>query len=1088
MQLIKRLLIIVILITFFCQIFSSFGFCNENYHRFDTDLFGFKQEIVIAFDTGLDSAKYQPIDLRVDFKNPCWAVDENSHSIRVAYEIAGVLYELESQIYDLKKSDADHVSSCNIVFLIPNVADGREKYYVFYDSSETEKPEYTDRVLTDDSHYFYEPIPGQIIDFDYYEIKQDNEVIYAVIQKGEILGNPVAQNVAKFKLGSKEVQTYNVDQIAGFDIRYGVDATPGYYGTSCADSVEKKILIDGNLMVRFWVKCFSPDKKLLTENIYTYYYSPGDLKKIWVNIHHETYDTIKIEDPCVYDGTLCGIISIRSRSATIEKMNVGEILPEIHIYSENDIVESYEIPTNPSSSSKEIILNVEDDIDLGSKAWIGLYDPADGKLHGIILESNTGFSDDVDGVQVKTWVEQNIKLPGLEADTGNSFLTLNSYEKESGHDTILDRDIVLDYNVEFLNIEKNGLNIIDTEAEIFQKNVKTRPITKDEDHEEQIDEKRYTLTTFVHLAPAVPMGSLLSAALGRNIPYIYAEIYKDNNLKSSGSVSKIPLGAVDFDLEGKKLVEILKSFRGIFDWRDISLYKKIVFPDLEPGRYLVKIYRENPIFAQQHQYIGFSEVEIENSDKTTRVYCSIQGAIEVSLCDQENNFVENANIFLKQNEQIISTSTTNINGSAKIHAPLSKSEPYILEIIYQGFLIEEKEIRLKALNRFKAKTEIFSIKRHDLEINIVDKWDFTPEIELSPRLSSNNMVYPENIAIDKIDKGRYQINNLYPSEYTLRLGYKSYDIEKTISIDADLSLDLVFPAEYKTNIKIMDSYGNILSNTNVILSRNGRDEKQKTNQDGYATLIIPPGQYELKVENKNGAIAKQKIQIYGEKNVDIVTTQDSIVNNFILVLGIILLIFSIIYALWKKKINFCLKLIVISLIIMSIALPWWTVSGEKEGVSTQTNTHLYPSKIVTVTKTPEVIGGDVSQVPAEITMVLNLILIILLVSILLLFIGIYANNRFKKSSKIINLVVIVFILISVLIFIYTISQLTAVSVGSFIGKGILEITIPGISVSKNINCNWGPGIGFYFILISFIILLVNILKSFLKFKKRKTTI
>jgi hypothetical protein len=51
-------------------------------------------------------------------------------------------------------------------------------------------------------------------------------------------------------------------------------------------------------------------------------------------------------------------------------------------------------------------------------------------------------------------------------------------------------------------------------------------------------------------------------------------------------------------------------------------------------------------------------------------------------------------------------------------------------------------------------------------------------------------------------------------------------------------------------------------------------------------------------------------------------------------------------------------------------------------------------------------------------------------------------------------------------------MLTEVGVGSFMGDGSIDTSLPGISESKVLPCNWGPGVGFYLGLISLIILIV----------------
>ena len=60
------------------------------------------------------------------------------------------------------------------------------------------------------------------------------------------------------------------------------------------------------------------------------------------------------------------------------------------------------------------------------------------------------------------------------------------------------------------------------------------------------------------------------------------------------------------------------------------------------------------------------------------------------------------------------------------------------------------------------------------------------------------------------------------------------------------------------------------------------------------------------------------------------------------------------------------------------------------------------------------------------------------------------------------------------------SQLTEVGVGSFVGDNNLEINIPGLSESKVLPCNWGPGIGFYLCIIAAVILSISLFYNRLK--------
>jgi len=48
-----------------------------------------------------DEFIYQPVDVRIEFRNPCIAIDEKKHSIRVFYNGK----EIESQIHSMERID-----------------------------------------------------------------------------------------------------------------------------------------------------------------------------------------------------------------------------------------------------------------------------------------------------------------------------------------------------------------------------------------------------------------------------------------------------------------------------------------------------------------------------------------------------------------------------------------------------------------------------------------------------------------------------------------------------------------------------------------------------------------------------------------------------------------------------------------------------------------------------------------------------------------------------------------------------------------------------------------------------------------------
>jgi len=824
-------------------------------------------------------------------------------------------------------------------------------------------------------------------------------------------------------------------------------------------------------MVRIRIESASPKGDTKTDNIYTYYFSPTGTKRIFVNVNHEVIKTVNIEDPDILDGAYAGIITIKSRSNTIEKMNVGTLLPSIHVYDEDETINEYFVPQDPESVTKEIILSTEDDIDLGSKGWVSLDDPSTGKVHGLVMHSNVGLIEEEDGIQIKAYVKQNIKLPGIEGDTGSIFLGKNTFEKGGSHTTVLPQGFKINFDIGFISDEIGGYELIDSESEIIQTFIKSIPIQRENVTDEEEEEERYSLTTFVHFAPSAPMGSLLSAALGKNIPYIFAELYKESDFTSSGATGRLPVGAIDLDLEGKNLFQIIRTVIGMFDWGNASFFKKIKFSDLEPGTYVVKIYRENRLFGKDRKYIGFSIVELNKNEKV-RIFCRPQGSIKLTVKDQEKEGLENVRFTLNSGEVPISDSLSDKNGTTTLNAPCYPLKPYTLRVIYSGFLVEEKKITFGFRNSLIQLKESFSIEHYKLNLELKDTWGFAPAVEVKPTLTSSEMEDSINIPAEKTEDGKYLFLGLYPAKYTLSMGYKSFDVEKDVSIDKDNSLDILFPAEYALDLNIMNSYGDTLSDGEISVTRNKKTERTSVNKNGKEKISVPPGKYEITVYYEDEKIAQQDIDVRGNKEIDILTSQESILHTIIIYLGIILAIFSIIFMLWKKKIYTGFKLFVIALLIIALVSPWWILNGDDGTTSTTTRTLLFPPKIITLSSSSDVIGGDVSQVPSEVTMVLNLLFVLIAISCLIILITIFTKNKLRKTTTFLSILSIVLLIVTISIFFYVMSMLTEVGVGSFMGDGDLETNLPGISESKILPSSWGPGIGSSLGLMSVILLFV----------------
>jgi len=1042
-------------------------------HPTAIDTFPFKQALAIPLDTSQDGAKNQPIDLRVTFENPCWGTNETRNAVRVGFDDGSGLQEIDSQVYNLEHSDETHLKACSLVFLIPEEATGKEKYYVVYDSKETDPANYQTHVTLEDTHYFYEPIPGQTIDFDYYGIRQDGYVVYTVVQKGQLLGNPVAFSAIKFKPNSTAVETFNLDQLGDFDFRYGVSGEPDYVGTSHATDITKTVLAQGNLMVRVRLQATSPRGDIASDNIYTYYYCPTNAKRIMIDAHHEILKPITIDDPSVEDGAYTGIVSIKARSASIQKMNVGDILPSMYVYANDSTIQQFSIPTSPQSTAKEVVLSPEDDMGLGPHAWVCLNDPSSGKVHGIIFSSTTGITNgSEDGVQVRAYSKQNVKLPGLSADTGTLELTRKTYEN-GNHLTTIAQGNTYHYKVEFITAETGGDTRIDEESTIYQHLVKEAPVYRGNETtvpEENV--QRYNLTVFAHLARSVPLGSLLSAALGKNISYIYAELYQEQTFRSSGTVGRLALGEISLNMTGKNFRQKLQSILGIFDLKNTSLFKKIRFPTLNPGTYVVKIYRENPRFAKERQFIGVSVVNL-SQDTVVHILCRPQGSVVITLLDQQKKGVENARCELKLADMVIADTMTDTDGKTTLTAPCYPLKPYRLTVQYQGFLVGEQQVKLTILRRFIAMKTSFSLERYTLALTVTDTWGFPPAVDLNPTLSSTTMVTSTTLHAEATQAGHYLFSDLLPASYRLSLGYKAFKVEDDVTVDKDSTLDTIFPAEFPLTFSLFDSYAGVLSQGEISFERNGKTDATSVNGNGTAVKKLPPGDYQIQVRANDETIAQQQVKVRGEKSLDIVTSQGSLMHMVIAYLGLALIIGAVVFILWKRKLAVGLKLIAVGVLIVALVSSWWMVQGETGTVATTTNTLVIPPQIVTLTTSSNATGGEISVVPAEVTMVLGVLSLLVVVACIVIVGSLALKSRFRKLSFMVWLLSIIILLLTLVLFYYAFSQLTEVGVGSFMGSGTLDITIPGEEAPTKVPCSWGPGIGFYLLIVALVLVVLT---------------
>ena len=1091
----KKLVISLLLLC--CILLSSVQtvISNDDFSWWN-DNWSYRQELHIPIDTNHEQAKHQPIDTHIEFENICWAQSEKEHSIRVIFQDENNHVELESQIYELNYSDNTHVKSCNLVFLIPEEATGDEHYYIYYDDKEKTNPNYSDHVEIEDSYYHYEPIPGYPFESNYYKITEGESIVYAIAQGGKFMGGGIAQQVTKLKPKSTDVLPKSGELFASFDFMYYYGQELDEYSGSVDQLVSKEILLDGNLMVKCRVVSQSSREDVRTSVIYTYYHCPMENKRIYAQVKHEVLDEFTVAIGPEVEGSIASFQCGGLESNSIKDLNFGRIYPYFHAYTEKNTVVEYELDPDPEATAgpgtyaDTMVIAAEDDIDLGEKAWISYDEGETGVSHGLILNSNSVVSsgtDERDGVQLKLREQDSTDLPGLENNMVFAQFGRNSYETGAPRDLVVPDDLIVEFDAEFFSTETGGYTAIDQEADFFQSLIKIRPSNIGDTSTSTIDEGTCSLTVFVHNAPSIPFGSSLSIVTGRNLSYISAELYCNDEIYSTGVCGRLSTNPLP-SFEDVRLVKKIRLALGIFDWRNLTFLKKIQFQNLKPGTYFVKIFKENPVFGDDQKYIGFKELDVED-DAKTHIFCKPERSVYVSVVDQYNNGVKGADVFLLKNDLVISEDVTNNEGVTILDAPCNVVGGYDLKVLFNGFVVYEEHINLRYVRALIPLKKSVDVNCYDFRLNVVDTWGLSPEYKINVDLTSEEMDEPYLIVGEEASNGWYLFNNLYPAKYQLELSYKSFLLEKTIQIDTqDIEeINIVFPAEFDVTINTFNSRGLPLEDSVITISRSGK-QIEKTGEEGFSGFLIPPGTYHTKVYLDDEVIGERKINVMGERTFDFVTTEEPLYPMIITIISVVIALFGVIFAFRKRDIKPFVKILAISLVLIAIVSPWWMLSGSTSQIETSTTMFLIPHELVTITSSSTVLAGEIVSTPEIFSDVMGLLPIALVIACLLILLHMVFTRYDKKRLSFTSILFgIIIIAGSLGIFFYALSQLAQAGIGSFFGEGNIDISIAGEGMRASVFCNWGPSIGFYLCLLSMAVLLTALIFDVKKMLSKGST-
>ncbi|MCJ7571101.1 MAG: hypothetical protein MUO82_04395, partial [Candidatus Thermoplasmatota archaeon] len=603
--------------------------------------------------------------------------------------------------------------------------------------------------------------------------------------------------------------------------------------------------------------------------------------------------------------------------------------------------------------------------------------------------------------------------------------------------------------------------------------VKIKPYSLNKDTLDDEEIETYPLELKVYLSSSIPMSSTLSAFLGLNISYVTAELYKDGELISSKSVNRLPMKPIG-DIINMNLLQKTTAFLKSFDFKNSSFFKKVIFEDLEPGKYVVKIIKEESFIHKNPEYIGYKIIQLDKETKDS-IICKPEGHISVEVIDQNNNKISDAEILLEKDDTVIFNTNTDEIGKAIVKAPID-SEPYNLIVKYNGFTFYKETVKLNLIGKLYSKTLKINISLYNLKVKIFDTWDLpVADIDLNPFLIINDNNTLNTIKADKIIENNYYFSNLKPGTYELSIKYKIYELKIDQKIKQDEEIEITFPAEFDINIKTIDSRGNCFTPNKVVITRENKKIEIKDNLEDI-NISVPPGTYNLEIYNEKDIVSKRNIDVFNKKTLTIITKQEPIYPTVVIIISAIIIFLSILLSYIKKDKTYFFKLLPVAVVISALFLSWWSIQGGSETINTSSNMYLLPTNLITISENSMIIYGEQAYLPEIFTYVLTIIPIIAIAASIILLSSIILKKMGKNKIYLISMIFAIFLFAGSLV-IYSIGMQTynEIGIGSFIGQGDLDVSTPGGN-SYLVNSQWGPGVGFY--LIIFVIIWI-ILTTFI---------
>jgi len=996
----------------------------------------YRQELQFPIKTNDSTAKYQPIDLRITFANPCWTENENATSIRVLSWYKEEWHELESQIYNLKRGsrETNYITECNVIFLVPAFADGTERYFIYYNDKVTPSPAYIDHVSVVDANYSYSPLSYVTAQARFYGIKEDGNCIYGVGQEGQILDRSSTQVVVKQKKGTKQFDVLGADQIVSFAFSYFNGSKEKDESSSDQVFLNKKILVDGNLMVAFGIMSESKKGDVQTTAMYKYYYNPLDDKRLNVHVKHEMMKNVTVQGIDNVDGRFGSIISLKARSATVNALNFGEIYPYLDFYGISDKIEEYQMDQNPSTKDREWIISYKDDADLGKEAWLSYGEGKQGVANAVLFASNEGIvtsgTDERDGIQLKAAEKQYFNFLGTEVDYASINFGRNSYQPGYYHDVKIPSNLVVQFDAEVFFSNTGGYTTVQKESYIYQTLAKSRYFSGEEPFERE--QRRYNVTVITHFGGTHFSYPWLANRTGYHLPVMWIELYRDGELIAAGAAN-----------------------------RSLFLRSSRTFFGIPEGKYLIKVYWKKG--DNTKKFTGVTSLAVDDNTKVY-VFCTWERVIKIKFKDQHDQGITGVHVRLtNKNGVLFDENTTQQSGEVILRAPYNPKDPYTVQADYKDFIVYDKELE-KTLKKLNMQ---ISIDLYNLTVVVTDMLNLPPGVDITPTLSTTRENRTIQLTPNDHGRGVYFFPAIPAGDYTVQLTYGDTMDQKLVTIpDSDEIVHMNFTTMYDLTVDLFDSTGNMVDQS-AISFKVFRDEQMvfETDQTQFA---LPPAHYMIKAYTSGTLIGIEDVILTNDRHLTFVTSLSSILP-VIITISMFLFLGAVLIPMVLKKFSIpsFLKCLAVVLIVLALFQPWWGFSGSSMTPVAKRNTTLYVNPGVMIESTTYKGGTslDLAEMPDIFISFLGLIVPTIIITCLVLCSSVLLKKLKKRNySFLFSLGSLVLFIILLSAFYVGTQKLCETSIGPVQGQGVITITIGASEIPM--QSSWGFGSGYYLIILA----------------------